>query len=228
MRSRSTVLSHVLGSNDGVCGYSELHHPYVRYRDVIKMKIRLYQEFKGDLKNKYLLDKILHNKSEISKEVFEAVKPKVIILIREPESTIKSIMNMGHVTGEEWYKSPKAASDYYCSRLLRLEKYGELLNGNFFFLESDALVNNTDYILSELTEWLGLDTHLVGNYMLFNNTGKRGYGDPTETIKSKKIIKTKGYPDIEIPPEALQTAIAAYGECKGSLLKLKERNSQLS
>ncbi len=223
MRSRSSVLSHVLGSNDGICGYSELHISYKRYTDIIRMRINLYHDLKCDLKGKYLLDKLLHNKLEISKEVLETVTPKVIFLLRDPESTIKSIYNMGHITGIAWHRNLEIASERYCSRLSRLEEYAEIFYENSFFLESDDLVNNTDHVLRELTSWLGLDKPLVNSYMEFNNTGKPRYGDPSENIRAGKLIKTKGYPDIEIPFGVLQTAKSSYEKCKASLMQIQQR-----
>jgi len=218
MRSRSSLLSHILGSNDCVCGYSELHRFYLRYRDIIKMRLELYDDLKCDLRGKYLLDKLLHNKRDISKEVLEAVNPKFIFLLREPESTIKSTMQMGHITGNDSYKNPEKVSEYYCSRLSRLKEFAETIGGDYFFLESDDLVNNTEYILGELTGWLGLDTPLVENYLMFNNTGKPGYGDPSDNIRAGKIIKTKGHSDIEIPQEILQISEYYYEKCRASLM----------
>ena len=219
MRSRSSVLSHILGSNNGICGYSELHRSYVRYIDIIKMRIDLYRDLKCDLRGKYLLDKILHNEHEISNEVLRAITPKAIFLLRDPRSTIKSIINMGHVAGVDWYKNPEKVLEYYCSRLLRLTEYAEIFGGDYFFLESDDLVNNTDHVLRELTGWLCLDTPLVNNYIVFNNTGKPGYGDRSEKIRTGKLIKTKGHPDIDISHEILQVAESSYEKCKASLTK---------
>ena len=217
MRSRSSVLSHILGSNNSVCGYSELHNSYIHHTDIKKMKDTLYTDLKCDFRDKYLLDKILHTEYKISKEVFDTVSPKIIFLLRDPESTIKSIINMGYITGIAWYKDPAKASDYYCHRLSYLTNYAETFNGDGFFLESDKLINNTDQVLKELTKWLNLNKPLMRKYKKFNNTGKPGYGDPSDNIQIGELIKTKGYPDIEIPLEILQVAASSYEKCKNSL-----------
>ncbi len=219
MRSRSSVLSHILGSNDSVCGYGELQNSYIQHTDITKMHDDLYNDLKCDFRGKYLLDKILGNHLTVSDEVFEIVKPKVIFLLREPESTIKSIINMGFITGIDWYKNPAKASDYYCRRLSYLTDYAETFNGDGFFLESDELLNNTDHVLKELTEWLDLNKSLTSYYKKFNNTGKPGHGDPSENIQTGKLIKTKSYPNIEIPLEILQIAVSSYEKCKNSLCK---------
>jgi hypothetical protein len=218
MRSRSSLLSHILGSNDYVCGYSELHLSYLRYRDIIKMRLKLYGDLKCDLRGKYLLDKLLHNKREISKKVLEVVNPKFIFLLRKPESTIKSAMQMGDITGNDSNKNQEKVSEYYCSRLSRLKEFAETIGGDYYFLESDDLVNNTEYILGELTGWLGLDTPLVENYLMFNNTGKPGYGDPSDKIRAGKILKTKGHSDIKIPQKIIQRSEYYYEKCRASLM----------
>ena len=214
MRSRSSVLSHILGSNDGICGYSELQHSYIQYTDLMQLKEDLYDDLKCNFRGKYLLDKLLHNELVISKEVFETASPKIIFLLRTPESSIKSIVNMGYFSGMDWYRTPENALEYYCRRLEHLAMYAEIFDGDAFFLESDDLLNNTDQVLRTLTEWLNLHTSLVNRYRKFNHTGKSGCGDRSENIQTGRLIKTKGYPDIEIPPEVLQVAESSYNKCK--------------
>jgi hypothetical protein len=185
------VLSHLLGSNPRILGYSELHMSYLSQTDVIRMRETLHQEFNCNLHDKYLLDKILHNRYIIRNEMFEIMKPKIIFLLREPKATIKSIINMGHVLGHEWHTSQEKASEYYCSRLLNLEKYASEIGGDFFFIESDNLINNTDCILDSLSHWLNLNDSLQKNYATFANTGRVGYGDFSNNISSGVLKKRK-------------------------------------
>lgn len=218
MRSRSSVLSHVLGSNPDICGHSELHLPYKGRMSLLKMRIELFNDLKCNLKDKYLLDKILHD-FQFSEKIFEIVKPKVIFLLRDPESTIKSIINMGYLTGIEWYKDPKQASDYYCTRLLQLEEFAKRTGDDYFFVESNELVNNTESILERLTQWLNLDEPLDKRYSVFHNTGKTGRrgGDPSNNIKSGILEKTNDYPDIKIPQDVLHKAESSYEKCRTAL-----------
>src|SRR5690606_2424128 len=120
MRSRSTVLCHILGSHSKICGYKELHMSYNDKISVINMHITLKKDLKCKLSNKYLLDKILHN-SNISDEIIKEYEPKFLFLLRKPEDTIKSIINMGLKTGIEKYKNPLNAFEYYCNRLNQME-----------------------------------------------------------------------------------------------------------
>jgi len=218
MRSRSTVLSHVLGSNKGICGYSELFSSYNNYIDLLKLRIRRYKELQCEPKDKYILDKLLHNHIDISSEIFGSQTPKVILLIREPESTIKSIINMGHKVEDDWLKNEKNATEYYCARLSRLTEYAQILDGSYFFIESDDIVNNTDTVLNELSNWLNLDSPLENSYSIFGNTGKPGHGDPSNNILSRKITKTDSNSDIIVSQELLQTANSSYQQCKETLI----------
>jgi hypothetical protein len=220
MRSRSSLLSHILGSNPDICGYSELHNSYSGYANLIKMRMDLTHDLKCTLNDKYLLDKLLHNNHSVSQKVFAITKPKVIFLLREPEDTIKSIINMSFVTGRDiCYRDPKKALDYYCSRLESLEKYAKTLENNYLFIESDELVSNTDYVLEHLSKWLNLSKTLDKKYSNFQKTGNIGSGDPSNNIKSGIVTKTKGYSDIEIPLEILKAGKLSYNKCKNSLLK---------
>ena len=94
MRSRSSVLSHILGSNPDICGYYELQQRYLVYRHVIAMRRVLHKELKCSLKDKYLFDKILHNRLRVSKKILKKMNPKIIFLLREPVATLKSMINL--------------------------------------------------------------------------------------------------------------------------------------
>ena len=170
------------------------------------------------LSNKFLLDKILHD-YELTDKVLEVTKPKVIFLLREPENTLKSIINMGYLTGIEWYKNPEKALKYYNNRLSQLEKLSKQVAGDYCFIESDDLVNTPEAILEKLTHWLNLKQPLKKEYSIFKNTGKPGYGDPSENIKSGVLEQTRRYPKIIIPPEILQQGKVSYSKCKEELLK---------
>lgn len=217
MRSRSSVLSHILGSNPRICGYCELHLDYIDQSSLDNMQQQLVSELNCNLNRSYLLDKILGTQHEFSDKVISITKPKAIFLIREPESTLKSIINMGYVTGVKTDQNPELALNYYCSRLAQLEALSKRFE-DYFFLESDELIENSDMSLNRLTQWLDLATPLKKDYSLFKNTGKPSFGDPTEKIKSGVLTKTEGYPDISISSELIEQGNNAYKQCKNTLL----------
>jgi hypothetical protein len=218
MRSRSTVLSHVLGSNPEICGYSELHRSYRTRMDLLKMRVDLYDDCRQQLSNKFLLDKLLHNQCWISDEILESEKPKVIILLREPESTLRSIVNMGHRTGVEWYKDPVKAGDYYRSRLESLERYARRLRGQYYFADAEDVVTQPDSVLNGLSDWLGLQQPLQKSYSHFPNTGRRHYGDSSEHIRAGVIKETSGHPEVALPAEVLEAAHRCYRQSRQYLI----------
>lgn len=218
MRSRSSVLSHILGSSPDITGYTELQIPYLNRVHLLKMKLLLYKDFKVDLQGQYLLDKILHNKIPFSSEILKIANPKIIFLLRKPEDTIKSIVHMNLATGIQDYSTVEEALDYYCSRLLHLERLSKKMSGRFFFIESDELIDNADEVLSRLSNWLQLENKLSKYYSIFKKTGTPGFGDPLDNIKSGVLRKTRKISNIKIPWKILQKAELSYEKCKLSLL----------
>lgn len=218
MRSRSSVLSHILGNNSEVCGYKELHMSYIGQLSLINMQIELAKDLKCKLRNRYLFDKILNNFT-ISDEILNKAQPKILFLLREPEDTIKSIMNMGFKTGINWYKDPVKVTEYYCKRLHNMQQLSYRAGEGNLFIESKDLVENPNDTLKNITIWLKLIEPLKTTYSTFKDTGMMGFGDPLENIKSGVLQPTSSYPDIHVPEHLLRKAKEAYDACKVTLLR---------
>ncbi len=218
MRSRSSVLSHILGNNSEVCGYKELHMSYKGQSSLINMHIELVKDLKCELRNRYLFDKILNNFT-ISDKMLNKEKPKILFLLRKPEDTIKSIINMGFKTDINWYKDPIKVTDYYCKRLGQMEHLSQRVGKGYLFIESDDLIENSNEILNKTTNWLNLKEPLNNTYSTFKDTGVMGFGDPLENIKSGVLQPTASYPDIHVPEHLLSKANEAYDACKVTLLR---------
>ncbi len=219
MRSRSSVLSHIIGSNSNVCGYSELHRSYLNKFDLLKTRLDLFNDLPNNgQRSELFFDKILHNKYALSNKLIIDTKPLVVILLREPEATIKSIINMCKIVKSDDYMTPEKALEHYCDRLIYLENYAKKNTGNYYFIESDDLISDTDLVLSRLTMWLKIKEPLMKEYTTFENTGKPGHGDPSNKIKTGVIVKTKGYDDIIISEQVLLKATHVYEQCKSSLI----------
>jgi len=212
MRSRSSLLSHILGSNPEICGYSELHIFYKNKTMLEKMKEELLKEHRY-LRKQYLFDKIVNN-FDFSNDIFTDSNSKYIFLLRKPESSFKSIINMGDLTGVNWYKDPKQVANYYISRLMTLEELSKHAKGNYFFIESDEIIEKTKSTLDNLSTWLELKQPLNTEYTIFKNTGKPKFGDPSDKIKSGRIIKTNEHNEILIPKEILEQGQIHYERCK--------------
>lgn len=209
MRSRSSLLAHILGSNTEIIGYSEQHRSYRNPQSFIDLRISLSKEFQNNFRNKILLDKLLHNQYFVKENLIKKYDPKLIFLIRKPEDTIKSIIHLGEELGIKLYSNQEWLLKYYTSRI----DYLNNINSNFknsFFIESDDLVLKPETILFELSEWLALKEPLTASYNLFQNSGKRLYGDPLNNIHAGAIVKTEKHDNILISPEILKKAETHY------------------
>jgi hypothetical protein len=218
MRSRSSVLSHILGNNPEVIGYKELHQAYTGKKSLINMQIELAKDLKPNFKNKYLLDKILNNYT-ISDAILKKVQPKMLFLLRDPEETIKSILNMGFKTGVAQYKDPIKVTEYYCKRLRNLEQLSYKAGKGNLFIVSKDLVENSEDTLNKISKWLHLEAPLKTTYTTFKDTGVIGFGDPLENIKSGVLQATTGYANVDIPEHLLKKANDSYEKCKATLIK---------
>jgi len=218
MRSRSTLLSHILGSNDEIFGYREFHQSYQTLADLRRLRLKILFDLK-DFGGKYLVDKILDNKCQIDDAILQMDNVRFIFLLREPEATIKSILDMGNITGIEWYKDINKVESYYIRRLGIMMEYSEKISSNSFYIDSDDIVNKPDRVLSELTSWLGLENKLEKTYKSFASTGKSdGAGDPSKNILAGRIIKTEKK-NIDLPIDVIKRTRDIYLKSRDSFLK---------
>ncbi len=223
MRSFSTVLSHILGSNKEISGYAEMHLSYSGLADLLKLRRRVYKANGGLPEGRYVLDKILHNGCRISKNILARKNFRSIFLLRKPEDSIKSIINMGEslVDDAEWCKDPLKVLDYYRKRLRQIEEYAPRIdNTNGIFLQAERLIDDTEAVLGSLTGWLRLEEKLTPEYKLFKYTGKPGFGDPSSFIRTGRLVKgDRGDTRVraQIPPEVLSQAREAYAACRETL-----------
>lgn len=219
MRSRSTLLSHLLGSNPEIVGYTELHRPYRTGLDLFKFRARIYIENREHIDNKFILDKVLHNSYEFSDKVLNLENAKFLFMIREPKGTIKSLLKVSEADDMEYYRSPENNLTYYRDRLDAVGELAENQQLDSFFLESEDIVDKPDEVLEKLSGWLGLEQPLSTQYSVMEKTGKAGYGDISGNIQSGEIVKTKKNHNIVIPDEILEQANATYVACRKKLEK---------
>lgn len=227
MRSRSSLLSHILGSNPEICGYSESHRNYIGWLSFAALRTKLWREHRCSLRNKYLLDKLLFNR-KISDRVLQVYRPKVIVLIRNPRDSIRSLLKMGRSNRIEWHRDPEAVCQYYCASMLWLQCYADKLREKFLFVESDSLIESTHQLLNQLTSWLNLKVPLSPKYSVFKNSGKAWHGDPSHNIRSGLVRRTSKHSDVFVPPSLLDQAELAYLVCKDRLSRMSVILSETS
>lgn len=209
MRSRSSLLSHLLGSHPEICGYGELHYDYPSRTSLFKMHLELFKDLNDINESKYYLDKVLHNSFVISNKILCNPKVHILVLFREPKATLRSLVEMGEATNKPEYSDTDKMLQYYIKRISYLidisKKYPKVR-----LIESDTVVKNTAHTLKELSDWLNLDSELSENYHLFNKTGMAGHGDPSSSIGSGKIIETNNSQIIEPDEDLLEIATQYY------------------
>ena len=218
MRSRSSLLSHILGSNDQICGYSELHNSYTKRSSLIKMHVDIYRDLECSFANNYIFDKLLHNSRILSDDVINYTNAKLIILLREPESTLKSIVNMGDLLKKDKYQNQNLAFEYYCNRVKVLSEYAKS-NYDVFYVDSEELVKNPNSVLARVSSWLELDQSLSQQYSIFNRTGATRAGDPSRNILEGKIIQTSKHEGIDLDECLLSEATEIYNLCRDRFVK---------
>ncbi len=199
MRSRSSLLSHILGSNEEISGYSELSIRYKRAFSLLDQKIALHQDGLELDSSKTLFDKILHKSYDFrSCEELKNASSNVIIMVRQPTATVKSIVTMGRKHGNQKYSDVNWACEYYSQRLISLTDCAKELD-TFLYLNSDDIVKKTDRSLARLSEALNLKVPLSNEYSSFNKTGKEKSGDTSENIKVGKIVQTMENNEVNVP-----------------------------
>ncbi len=220
MRSYSTLLSHVLGSNKDIDGYSELHYSYLNKLDGLKAKIQIMYTLGSGLSGNYILDKLLHNENQISESFLQENTVKLIFLLRNPHDTYRSRINL-QLRYTKQNIDPKIIHNYYVNRLKMLIQQAKSLNTNKIFIESEQIKTNTDAMLDKLRDFLELDDVLTSNYQLFKYSGRGNYGDSTDNIKKGVISKNSNkYDKIIIPDEILKIANVAYNKAIKELIRL--------
>jgi hypothetical protein len=225
MRSFSSLLCHILGSHPEISGYGEAHLSYLSRLDLQRLARKVQQATENPVLGRYVLDKILHNHREIAPGILDRPEIKVLFLLRNPEDTFRSILNMAHARGHEGrFSDPVRVLDYYVTRLRHLESYCARLDGNALFLESEGLLGDTERVLVELARWLELGEPLKPVYRTFPLTGAPGHGDPSPTIRSGTVVRDdearhQYYVPIPIADDLLQQGRAAHASCREALAR---------
>ena len=219
MRSYSSLLSHILGSNKDISGYAEIHQSYINWIDFLMLRYNVYQINGRSLKGRFVLDKILHNNCTVSENILRRKNINFIFMLREPESTIKSIINMFTKSQARWLKDLNSVFDYYKERLTVLEFYSKIVGKRGLFIDAEYLFIKTEEILYFLYEWLELNEKLTPKYSIFEKTGIQHYGDTSKNIMSGKIVGKTSYDYIDIPEKKLIEIKENYLNCKDILIK---------
>jgi hypothetical protein len=210
MRSGSSLLAHILANHPDIVGAGETHISYQTPADLPKLVLKTCELLhRPVLRKTYMVDQINH--PYVTEDVLRSSKIyRCIILIRDPEATIKSTMKMLKCQEQE-------ALEVYVKRLDELTQYGLLLGERAILVQYDDLLDRTEETLAALTRFLGLQSPLTPTYATHRMTGRvEGYGDPSNNIKAGQIIRTASH-GIAISNDTLVAATHAYRKCQAEL-----------
>lgn len=215
MRSRSSVLSHILGSHPQIEGYLENHQAYRSRWDFIRLKAKLRYAIGRNLQATYVLDKVLHNHRVIRPELLQRDNVNALFLLRKAADAIPSIARL--LNPEKPQLAVERAVGYYQQRLLTLADYAVMKPANAWFVESDDLISNTEVTLSELSQGLRLDQPLAPKYERFKFSGRPGYGDASASLMAGHLDTrppaSRDQPTPWIPEDLLVRSEQQYVEC---------------
>ena len=191
-------------------GYGELAIPYRTPLDLVNMRYQISLTTGHRLQGRYALDKVLHPTVEFSDAILTSPSSTVMIGIREPDASVRSIRAMGlSKTKPDWKADPKRACGHYTRRLdFCVRAVGKRPDTLVF--PTDALLNDTATFLSGLTQWLGLSEPLRVDYEVGSMTGRAGFGDTSARIATGSLTRERSTHDVDIPRGLLDKAWDAY------------------
>lgn len=214
VRSGSTLLSHILASNPQFAFAGESYLTYTTPHDLQQLIVETCQRLhKIWLSAPYIVDQINH--AYISHEILNSpLVDRCVILIRQPEATLKSAIVTPGAPGMPGMPE-KEALDYYVNRLDELVEYGVLLKDRALLIEYDDLVDRHQEILAALTDFFGTTQPFEATYRKHRLTGH--IGDPSINIKAGHIIRTQPH-KIDISSKTIRDSSVAFQNCRQRLL----------
>jgi hypothetical protein len=220
MRANTSLISHILGSHPKISGYYEMHLSYCSEDDLEKQKQELLSKDIIKSNSQYLFDKILHNRYKFLLEQFLSKKIIILVSIRPPEQTIKSIINLfSNKKNAHPYADAENATQYYIDRIRELAKFCERFKKHYYYYDADLIRKSPEETLSRIQKWLLLETPLTEQYQIFSQTGKPRRGDSSDNMKKGRIVKLQtNYKNIDIAPHLLIKAEAEINKLRPLIL----------
>ena len=147
MRSYSSLLCHILGSHPQIDGYCETHIKYRTWFDLLRLRSRVVKLTGERLRGRYVLDKVLHN-YPLASSILRSPNTLGIVLVRRPQPTVQSIVNMGlHYGDVAWHRDLDAVASYYEERLAALVGLADALRGRVIFIQAETMLSQTPEVL---------------------------------------------------------------------------------
>jgi hypothetical protein len=219
MRAYTSLLGHILGSHPQINGYYEMHLSYETANDLDR-QIRQYTQHETLKPNRhFLFDKLLHNDYDLNLQQLNLQNEIILLALRQPEQTIKSIINLfAKKNTDDLYSYPAEATKYYIERLQKLTAFAQQYPQHYYYFDAELVRSDTRRILTAFEEWLRLDSPLSAQYQQFTKTGIAGAGDTSAAITGGKVIREASQYDTPLDTDLLQQATQAYQHCRQQLI----------
>lgn len=222
MRSGSSLLTHLLISNPEIAGFGESKICWSNRKDFDHLVTRVSYNTKNfKMNERFVLDKVLHNRLISQLDILNDERLKIIFLLREPERTLVSYLSLFKKENEF------SALHYYQQRLNFLLKCAKFIGSQerSLFFTYDELINQTESIFKKIQSFIDLKYAISSNYKITKYTGVKNIGDSSEYIKSGKILKTPVNRKINISQSVIEQAQEHYSVC---LLELRKYCSTIN
>lgn len=227
MRGFTTLISHIFGSHPAIAGYREFGISYQHPRDLHRLHWEAFRESAKGQSPQFCFDKLLHGHFEITDTILKDPKVHIVITIREPLSTISSLLKLSSMSKYQW--TVERAIEYYQTRLKELVSFAQHANScnkPILFFRADDLISETDASLTFISEFFQLEQPLSEEYNVFKKTGEAGFGDPSENIHHGKINRNRPTSKLDISAELKQSLTDGYQETITTLTKLSNVSSR--
>jgi hypothetical protein len=220
MRANTSLIGHILGSNPQISGYYEMHINYSSACDLETQQVIFASNDEIKSNTKYLFDKLLHNKYQLLIKNFDYIDNKILVSLRSPEQSIKSILNLFRSKNSiHPYADVNNVIEYYIGRITFIANFCANNKLNYYYYDADLIRTNTRSLLNKLNLWLELGCLLQPDYEIFSQTGKSRAGDSSKYITQGKICNIiNNYDAITIPKNLLSQANDSYSKLRSLII----------
>jgi hypothetical protein len=220
MRAYTSLFGHILGNHTEIDGYYEMHIGYYGWKSLIRQKLIYYKDHNPLPRSSYIFDKILHNEHYVSPQLLTRNDVIPLFSIREPSETIPSIVELyNKVNPKHEFCKLEIAADYYINRLKSLVELSSKIKGQYYYIDADCVVGDTQQSLKRLSEMLGLSTELQPQYKKMPKTGIGASGDHSTELLSGTIQKKKKKNRLVLPRDLLIKLETLYSESRTLLIE---------
>lgn len=217
MRSGSTLLLHLLMTNPEVAALGERGAVYACRADFARLAVAARLARRAPLRRlRYVVDQLNHDQLTPDAGLLQDPRVKVLFLLRRPQPSVSSIVELYRVHYEEGWSVSRAV-DYYVGRLGALTRLAQGLSGptGAALIRYESVLESPQRTLEALRLFLGLRQGFTETYATHRFTGRSG--DPGPRIGAGRIVSQRPVAPLDLDVSELERAAAAYDQCSKAL-----------